>query len=124
MLYTGTGQYGFCICNFIWQVVDQNVPWKLARGRMGGMSHTHSSFLILFNQYFYFVFYIFVDYCLFQNLNDRLSSTFIDTLLAMTIFRENFNAAFVALFVLLLSSKIFHWTIQDRVDYVCTLREE
>lgn len=42
-----------------------------------------------------------------------------DTLLVMTIFRDEFGAQFLALFVLFLFVKIFHWLSQDRVDYVC-----
>lgn len=38
-----------------------------------------------------------------------------ETCLAMTIFRDEFNAVFVAQFVLLLAVKMFHWLAQDRV---------
>lgn len=41
-----------------------------------------------------------------------------ETLLAMTIFRDEFNSFFVALFGLLLVCKAFHWLTQDRVDFV------
>ena len=37
-----------------------------------------------------------------------------------SIFREEFNASFVALFSLLLFTKTFHWLSQDRVEYLET----
>ena len=36
----------------------------------------------------------------------------------MTIFREEFNVRFVALFTALLFLKIFHWLLQDRVAFM------
>jgi hypothetical protein len=41
-----------------------------------------------------------------------------ETALAMTIFRDEFDVKFVALFLGLLGVKIFHWIMADRVDYV------
>jgi len=41
-----------------------------------------------------------------------------ETALAMTIFRDEFDIRFVALFLGLLGVKIFHWIVADRVDYV------
>lgn len=41
-----------------------------------------------------------------------------DTLLIMTIFRDEFDARFISLFVFMLFIKILHWLSQDRVDYV------
>lgn len=43
-----------------------------------------------------------------------------ETCLAMTIFREEFNTRFVALFVMLLLVKMGHWLSHDRVAYVET----
>jgi hypothetical protein len=41
-----------------------------------------------------------------------------ETALAMTIFRDEFDVKFVALFLGLLGVKIFHWIMAGRVDYV------
>jgi E3 ubiquitin-protein ligase synoviolin len=41
-----------------------------------------------------------------------------DLLLTMTIFRDEFNIRFVTLLTTLLFAKIFHWLVQDRVNYV------
>lgn len=41
-----------------------------------------------------------------------------ETCLAMTIFRDEFDVRFIVLFALLLLVKIFHWIVQDRVDFV------
>ncbi|KAK9869243.1 hypothetical protein WA026_002993 [Henosepilachna vigintioctopunctata] len=41
-----------------------------------------------------------------------------ETCLAFTVFRDDFNPKFVALFTLLLFLKSFHWLAEDRVDYM------
>lgn len=41
-----------------------------------------------------------------------------ETCLAFTVFRDDFNPKFVALFTVLLFLKSFHWLAEDRVDYV------
>ena len=41
-----------------------------------------------------------------------------ETLLAMTVFRDEFNRTFVALFALLLFVKIFHWLVHSRVNHI------
>lgn len=41
-----------------------------------------------------------------------------ETCLAFTVFRDDFNPKFVALFTLLLFLKSFHWLAEDRVDFV------
>lgn len=41
-----------------------------------------------------------------------------ETCLAFTVFRDDFNPKFVALFTLLLFLKSFHWLADDRVDFV------
>ena len=43
-----------------------------------------------------------------------------ETCLAMTIFRDEFNAEFVAMFAILTFVKVFHWLVQDRVEYIET----
>lgn len=55
-----------------------------------------------------------------ERINDRISQALMETCLAMTIFREEFNASFVAMFTILTFIKIFHWLVQDRVDYMET----
>lgn len=54
-----------------------------------------------------------------QHLYERSWFAVTETCLAMTIFRDEFDTRFVAIFTLLLFLKIFHWLAQDRVDYVC-----
>lgn len=41
-----------------------------------------------------------------------------ETCLAFTVFRDDFNPKFIALFTVLLFLKAFHWLAEDRVDYV------
>jgi hypothetical protein len=53
-----------------------------------------------------------------QRLKERLWYTVTETLLALTIFRDEFDTAFVALFVSLLFVKVFHWLAADRVEYM------
>lgn len=55
-----------------------------------------------------------------ERINDRISQAVMETCLAMTIFRDEFNIEFVAMFTALTFVKIFHWLIQDRVDYIET----
>eukprot|EP01129_Flabellula_baltica_P013151 TRINITY_DN6061_c0_g2_i1.p1 TRINITY_DN6061_c0_g2~~TRINITY_DN6061_c0_g2_i1.p1 ORF type:complete len:568 (-),score=89.56 TRINITY_DN6061_c0_g2_i1:4-1707(-) len=51
-------------------------------------------------------------------LTDKVYTAIMDTLLSMTIFRDEFNTNFLGMFVLLLSVKMFHWLCQDRVDFM------
>ncbi|KAJ3023014.1 E3 ubiquitin-protein ligase hrd1 [Thoreauomyces humboldtii] len=53
-----------------------------------------------------------------EHLYERSWFAVTETCLAMTIFRDQFDARFIALFALLLLVKIFHWIIQDRVDFM------
>lgn len=41
-----------------------------------------------------------------------------ETCLAFTVFRDDFNPKFIALFTVLLFLKSFHWLAEERVDYV------
>eukprot|EP00897_Mesotaenium_endlicherianum_P005922 jgi/Mesen1/5358/ME000267S04503 len=43
-----------------------------------------------------------------------------ETCLAMTIFRDEFNVSFVVMFTALLFVKMFHWLSQKRVEYIET----
>ena len=56
-----------------------------------------------------------------ERINDRISQAVMETCLAMTIFREEFNVEFVAMFTVLTFVKVFHWLVQDRVDYIETV---
>lgn len=55
-----------------------------------------------------------------ERINDRISQAVMETCLAMTIFRDQFNIEFVAMFVILTFVKVLHWLVQDRVDYIET----
>ncbi len=56
-----------------------------------------------------------------ERINERISQAVMETCLAMTIFREEFNIEFVAMFTALTFVKVFHWLVQDRVDYLETM---
>ncbi|KAI0225145.1 hypothetical protein L0F63_004291 [Massospora cicadina] len=53
-----------------------------------------------------------------EHLYERSWFAVTETCLALTIFRDEFDAPFVTLFVALLFTKIFHWLCQDRVDFL------
>ncbi|KAJ3173980.1 E3 ubiquitin-protein ligase hrd1 [Geranomyces variabilis] len=53
-----------------------------------------------------------------EHLYERSWFAVTETCLAMTIFRDQFDVRFIILFALLLLVKIFHWIIQDRVDFM------
>lgn len=54
----------------------------------------------------------------FEHLMERFWYALTETCLAFTVFRDDFNPKFVALFVALLFLKSFHWLAEDRVDYM------
>lgn len=56
-----------------------------------------------------------------ERITNRVSQAIMETCLAMTIFREEFNVNFVAMFTVLTFVKVFHWLVQDRVDYIETM---
>ncbi|KAG5888669.1 hypothetical protein JTB14_014862 [Gonioctena quinquepunctata] len=53
-----------------------------------------------------------------EHLVERSWYALTETCLAFTVFRDDFNLKFVALFTLLLFLKSFHWLAEDRVDYL------
>lgn len=57
----------------------------------------------------------------FEHLMERFWYALTETCLAFTVFRDDFNPKFVALFTVLLFLKSFHWLAEERVDYVCFL---
>lgn len=56
-----------------------------------------------------------------ERLHLRIREAVIETCLAMTVFRDDFNTHFVLMFGLLLFLKVFHWLAKDRIEFVCFL---
>lgn len=54
----------------------------------------------------------------FEHLIERSWYAITETCLAFTVFRDDFNPKFIALFTVLLFLKAFHWLAEDRVDYM------
>ncbi|KAG5679346.1 hypothetical protein PVAND_008918 [Polypedilum vanderplanki] len=54
----------------------------------------------------------------FEHLMERFWYALTETCLAFTVFRDDFNPKFIALFTVLLFLKSFHWLVEDRVDYM------
>lgn len=55
-----------------------------------------------------------------ERLNEQSWREVMEILFAMTIFRDEFNVAFVAMITVLLFIKAFHWLSQKRVEYIET----
>ncbi|KAK0565312.1 E3 ubiquitin-protein ligase hrd1 [Tilletia horrida] len=53
-----------------------------------------------------------------EHLHERAWYALTESLLAMTIFRDEFDVKFVIMFGTLLFLKVFHWLTEDRVDYM------
>ena len=53
-----------------------------------------------------------------ERVFEKAKDALMETCLAMTIFREEFNASFVVLFVALLFAKVWHWLVTDRCEYI------
>ncbi|EGG00751.1 uncharacterized protein MELLADRAFT_93052 [Melampsora larici-populina 98AG31] len=51
-------------------------------------------------------------------LHDRLWFTVTETLLALAMFRDEFDTTFVVLFISLIFVKCFHWLASDRVEWM------
>lgn len=51
-------------------------------------------------------------------MHDRLWFTVTETLLALAMFRDEFDTTFVVLFISLIFVKCFHWLAADRVEWV------
>ncbi|XP_055384436.1 E3 ubiquitin-protein ligase HRD1 [Condylostylus longicornis] len=54
----------------------------------------------------------------FEHYMERFWYALTETCLAFTVFRDDFNPRFVALFTVLLFLKSFHWLAEERVDYM------
>ncbi|KAH8332875.1 hypothetical protein KR074_012350 [Drosophila pseudoananassae] len=57
----------------------------------------------------------------FEHLLERFWYALTETCLAFTVFRDDFNPRFVALFTVLLFLKSFHWLAEERVDFVSSI---
>lgn len=53
-----------------------------------------------------------------EQLYDKSWYAVTETLLAMSIFRDDFDVKFLLLFAALLGAKCFHWINASRIDYV------
>lgn len=53
-----------------------------------------------------------------EHLHERLWYAITESLLAMTIFRDDFDSSFALLFGTLLFLKVFHWLSADRVEFM------
>ncbi|KAI8049935.1 hypothetical protein BDF22DRAFT_622690 [Syncephalis plumigaleata] len=53
-----------------------------------------------------------------EHLYERSWFAITETCLAMTVFRDDFDVPFLAAFAALLFVKIFHWLLQDRVEFM------
>ncbi len=53
-----------------------------------------------------------------EMIKDRLSSAVMESLLALTVFREEFGAYFIAMFTSLVFVKVLHWLVQNRVEFI------
>ncbi|RKP07224.1 hypothetical protein THASP1DRAFT_17384 [Thamnocephalis sphaerospora] len=53
-----------------------------------------------------------------EHLYERSWFAVTETCLAMTVFRDTFDVPFLAAFAALLFVKIFHWLLQDRVEFM------
>uniref|UniRef100_B3P502 RING-type E3 ubiquitin transferase n=1 Tax=Drosophila erecta TaxID=7220 RepID=B3P502_DROER len=54
----------------------------------------------------------------FEHLLERFWYALTETCLAFTVFRDDFNPRFVAMFTVLLFLKSFHWLAEERVDFM------
>ena len=55
-----------------------------------------------------------------QRLYDRMWFFVTESLLAFTIFRDEFDIPFALMFGFLLFIKCFHWLLSDRIEWVCS----
>jgi E3 ubiquitin-protein ligase synoviolin len=58
-----------------------------------------------------------------QRLYDRLWFFITESLLAFTIFRDDFDIPFALMFGFLLFVKSFHWLASDRIEWVRALKQ-
>jgi E3 ubiquitin-protein ligase synoviolin len=53
-----------------------------------------------------------------EMINDRLNSAVMESLLALTVFKDEFGAFFIAMFATLVFVKVLHWLVQNRVEFI------
>eukprot|EP00168_Porphyra_purpurea_P010833 TRINITY_DN2703_c0_g1_i6.p6 TRINITY_DN2703_c0_g1~~TRINITY_DN2703_c0_g1_i6.p6 ORF type:complete len:236 (-),score=78.81 TRINITY_DN2703_c0_g1_i6:1730-2437(-) len=53
-----------------------------------------------------------------ERLHLRIREAVIETCLAMTVFRDDFNTNFILMFGMLLFLKVFHWLAKDRIEFL------
>ncbi|KAI8871260.1 hypothetical protein GQ42DRAFT_121079, partial [Ramicandelaber brevisporus] len=56
-----------------------------------------------------------------ERLNERIWFAITESILAMAMFRDSFDGVFMAMFVVLIIGKIFHWLAEDRVEWIKSL---
>lgn len=92
------------------------------------ISHSNASILVLFNMAIYLaivigktiqkIFFGQLRAIEVEHLYERSWFAVTELCLAMTIFRGEFNAKFAIFLTILLMIKIFHWLMQDRIDFM------
>ena len=60
-----------------------------------------------------------ISIAIWQRLYDRMWFFVTESLLAFTIFRDEFDIPFALMFGFLLFVKCFHWLLSDRIEWVC-----
>lgn len=55
-----------------------------------------------------------------ERINERLHHGVVEICLTLTVFRQDFDARLILLMGVLAMVKVFHWLIQDRINYMQT----
>jgi E3 ubiquitin-protein ligase synoviolin len=55
-----------------------------------------------------------------ERITERLHHGIVEICLTLTVFRQDFDARLVILMGILAMVKVFHWLIQDRINYIQT----
>lgn len=55
-----------------------------------------------------------------ERINERLHHGVVEICLTLTVFRQDFDARLIVLMGVLAMVKVFHWLIQDRINYMQT----
>lgn len=75
-------------------------------------------FVFMINAFLWRIFFGTVHANELEHLVEKVWYAVTETCLAFTVFRDDFSPKFIALFILLLFVKSFHWLAEDRVDYM------
>jgi E3 ubiquitin-protein ligase synoviolin len=54
----------------------------------------------------------------FQHINEYSWITLSETFLAMTIFKDEIDSTFIFAFSFLMTIRVFHWILRDRIEFV------